>query len=85
MYRNGFPGAASANWPAFLTGQSAATCASHARRTLSCGGPTRRPRTLSRPGYKQRRGELDAKKAAALDRAVPGWRIGRKRGRPARA
>jgi hypothetical protein len=33
--------------------------------------------------YKQRRGELDAKKAAALDKAVPGWRVGRKRGWPA--
>jgi hypothetical protein len=32
--------------------------------------------------YKQRRGELDAKKAAALDQAAPGWRTGRKRGRP---
>lgn len=32
--------------------------------------------------YKQRRGELDVKKAAALDAAVPGWRVGRKRGRP---
>ena len=30
--------------------------------------------------YKQRRGELDAKKAAALDKAVPGWRVGSKRG-----
>jgi hypothetical protein len=33
--------------------------------------------------YKQRRGELDAKKAAALDQAARGWRTGRKRGRPA--
>jgi hypothetical protein len=32
--------------------------------------------------YKQRRGELDAKKATALDKTVPGWRVGRKRGRP---
>jgi hypothetical protein len=31
--------------------------------------------------YKQRRGELDAKKAAALNAAVPGWRIGKRRGR----
>jgi hypothetical protein len=31
--------------------------------------------------YKQRRGELDAQKAVALDKAVPGWRVGRKRGR----
>ena len=27
-------------------------------------------------------GQLDAEKAAALDEAVPGWRTGRKRGRP---
>jgi hypothetical protein len=30
---------------------------------------------------KQRRGQLDADKAAALDDAMPGWRTGRKRGR----
>ncbi|MDQ0854977.1 hypothetical protein QFZ79_003088 [Arthrobacter sp. V4I6] len=34
---------------------------------------------------KQRRGQLDAAKTAALDEAVPGWRNGRKRGRPAAA
>jgi hypothetical protein len=32
--------------------------------------------------YKQRRGELDAEKASALDQTVPGWRVGRMRGRP---
>lgn len=31
---------------------------------------------------KQRRNQLDAQKTAALDAAVPGWRTGRKRGRP---
>jgi hypothetical protein len=31
---------------------------------------------------KQRRGQLDARKTAALDESVPGWRVGKKRGRP---
>jgi hypothetical protein len=31
--------------------------------------------------YKARRGQLDPQKAEALDAAVPGWRIGRPRGR----
>ncbi|MFJ5696622.1 helicase associated domain-containing protein [Arthrobacter sp. NPDC093139] len=31
--------------------------------------------------YKARRGELDARKAKALDTAAPGWRMGRQRGR----
>lgn len=31
--------------------------------------------------YKERRGSLDIKRAAALDEAVPGWRLGRTRGR----
>jgi hypothetical protein len=34
--------------------------------------------------YKQRRGELDLVKIKLLDEALPGWRIGRKRGRPRR-
>ncbi|MET1155541.1 Helicase associated domain protein, partial [Arthrobacter sp.] len=34
---------------------------------------------------KQSRGELNAAKTAALDQAVPGWRTGRKRGRPVAA
>ena len=34
---------------------------------------------------KHRRGGLDASKTAALDEAVPGWRVGRKRGRPVAA
>lgn len=32
--------------------------------------------------FKQRRDELDADKTAALDSDGPGWRVGRKRGRP---
>jgi hypothetical protein len=32
---------------------------------------------------KQRRGQLDVAKTAALDESVPGWRQGRRRGRPA--
>jgi hypothetical protein len=31
---------------------------------------------------KQRRGQLDAEKASALDAALPGWHTGRRRGRP---
>ncbi|CAH0327169.1 hypothetical protein SRABI128_05833 [Microbacterium sp. Bi128] len=32
--------------------------------------------------YKRRRGELDPAKVKLLDDAVPGWRVGRTRGRP---
>lgn len=32
--------------------------------------------------FKQRRGQLDPAKTAALDEGAPGWRNGRKRGRP---
>lgn len=35
--------------------------------------------------YKQRRGQLEATKTAALDESVPGRREGRKRGRPVAA
>jgi hypothetical protein len=35
--------------------------------------------------YKARRGALDSAKTSALDEAVPGWRQGRKRGRPVAA
>jgi hypothetical protein len=34
--------------------------------------------------YKRRRGDLDPVKVKLLDAAVPGWQVGRTRGRPTR-